>query len=120
MEDGGPMRQGGIRVIESADGSVMRESILTNQSPTQHAYASMGPLAPPLGRMVSQVGGTWDLVEVPGATQIRWTFFFVPTTLWARLPVWVLLRVFMARAMARCLDQVRARIEKNEDGRGNR
>lgn len=97
-----PLAVGVNRAVHSADGAVMQETVTAFDPPHQHAYRLQG-IRPPLSWLVSSGAADWQFQQVPGGTEVRWTYCFTLTTPWVWPLAFPLLKLFMATAMQRCL-----------------
>lgn len=101
--DGQPLREGSVRVVENADGTVVEEVILTLRAPERQAYRLV-VLPPAFARLVDGPRGDWRFVDEGAGTRVTWTFTFPTRSAFAVPVVWVLAR-FFGKAMQRCLDE---------------
>jgi hypothetical protein len=102
-----PLAVGGVRRIHNADGSTLVEQITAHDAPGLHAYTLSG-FRPPFSWLVRRGDARWTVVDAGSRADVRWEYAFTLTTGLAWPIAFVLLRVFMAGAMQRCLDNMAA------------
>ncbi len=96
---------GATRRIINADGTVLTEQVTALDPPSRHRYSLTGFRAP-FSWLVRRGDADWNFAADASGTQVRWDYDFVLTGFWAYPIAVVLLRVFMRRAMHRCLDNM--------------
>jgi hypothetical protein len=100
-----PLAAGAIRRIHNADGSTLTEQITILDPPSLHAY-TLGGFRPPFSWLVVRGDARWSVDGEDSQAFVRWDYVFTLSTGLAWPLAAVLLRVFMARAMQRCLDNM--------------
>lgn len=100
-----PLTIGATRRIKNADGTVLTEQVTRLDPPSCHSYSLTGFRAP-FSWLVRRGDADWNFAADASGTQVRWNYDFVLTGVWAYPIAVVLLRVFMRRAMQRCLDNM--------------
>lgn len=108
MENGAAPAVGGVRRLEMADGSLLREQILELAPPREHAYRVSG-FAPPLDWLARHGEGRWTFSPTATGTRIDWHYLFQLTTPLAWPAVKPLVGVFMRTSMRRTLAALAAR-----------
>jgi hypothetical protein len=97
-----PLAVGAIRRIHNSDGSVLTEHVTVLDAPTRHAYVLSGFRAP-FAWLVSKGEADWRVSAAESDCAVRWSYTFTLTSAWIYPLATLLLRVFMQRAMQRCL-----------------
>lgn len=100
-----PLAIGSIRRIHNSDGSVLTEHITVLDAPTRHAYVLSGFRAP-FAWLVNKGEADWLVSAADSGCNVRWSYTFTLTSGWIYPLATLLLRVFMQRAMQRCLDNM--------------
>jgi len=108
-KDGQPLREGSVRVVENADGTVVEEIIVALRAPERQAYRLV-VLPPAFARLVDAPHGDWTFVDEGAGTRVTWTFTFPTRSALAVPVVWVLAR-FFGTAMQRCLDETARQLD---------
>lgn len=93
---------GAMRRVHSSDGAVLCERITAFEPARRHAYELSG-LRPPLAWLVRRGEADWLFEPAGAGTHVRWDYAFTLTSPAAWPLAAPLLRVFMQRAMRRCL-----------------
>ena len=106
----GPLAVGATRRIHNDDGSILVETITALEAPTHHAY-TLGGFRPPFSWLVRRGEADWSLHAGPSSSRVCWRYRFDVTHAWAYPLAALLLRLFMARAMRRCLDNMARMLE---------
>jgi hypothetical protein len=104
---------GSTRDVESADGSVLIETITAFVPPQRHAYTLSG-LRPPLAWLVRSGDADWTFMRTDSGTHVTWRYAFTLTNPLAWPLASPLLHVFMRGAMQRCLDVMARVLEARE------
>lgn len=97
-----PLAEGSTRRVHSADGAVMTERVTVFDPPVRHAYTLTG-LRPPLAWLVRKGEADWTFSAHESGARVTWVYDFTLTRPWAWPVAAPLLRLFMTRAMHRCL-----------------
>lgn len=100
-----PPAVGATRRIDNTDGSTLTETITALDAPTRHAYTLEGFRAP-FSWLVARGEADWSVAADGPASLVHWRYTFTPTGALVYPLALLLLRVFMARAMRRCLDNM--------------
>lgn len=112
MQDGGAMREGGIRMVENSDGSIIDEEIITLIRPLRMQYRLRSGFAFPFSLLVSGAVSDWAFTQRSnGDTRITWRVTFETRSRLAYPFVWLILRLFFVRAQADCLKRIKALVE---------
>lgn len=104
----GPLAVGSTREIHNTDGSVLSEKITVLDRPHRHSYVLSG-FRKPFSLLVSRGDADWQLSRENGSTKVRWTYDFSLTSAVLYPVCALLLKVFMQRAMQRCLQNMSER-----------
>ncbi len=95
----------GSRVrVHNRDGSQHVEDVVDWQ-PDQRIVIKLHQFTPPLSRLASHVVEEWTLAPQDGSTLVTRSFQMYPTSALARLPLWLIARLF-SRAVAVHLAQI--------------
>jgi Polyketide cyclase / dehydrase and lipid transport len=109
-ETPGPPRLGAIRRIEKTDGTEHREEITLFQPPTRHTSRITG-LTPPFSWLVREASDDWIFrAEGKALTVVERTFSFELTTPLAAPVAWLILQLFMKKAIARDMNHINERL----------
>ena len=100
-----PLAVGAIRRIHNSDGSVLTEHVTVLDAPTRHAYVLSGFRAP-FAWLVNKGEADWRVSAAESRCKMHWSYTFTLTSVWIYPLATLLLRVFMQRAMQRCLDNM--------------
>lgn len=100
-----PLTVSSTRRIHNADGTVLTEQVTGLDPPSRHRYSLTGFRAP-FSWLVRRGEAEWNFTADASKTQVQWNYEFVLTSVLAYPIAVVLLRVFMRRAMQRCLDNM--------------
>lgn len=107
----GPLAIGATRHIENADGSVLTERVDALHPPSRHAYTLSGFRAP-FSWLVTRGAAEWIIAPAHGdGATVHWRYRFTLTGPLAYAPAALILHLFMARAMRRCLARMAAMLE---------
>ncbi|MEO8673268.1 MAG: SRPBCC family protein [Tahibacter sp.] len=101
----GPLMPGAVRRVSNSDGSVLTERVETVARPERHSYTLEG-FRVPFSWLVRQGTADWTFEETGVITRVRWTYAFRLTSPLVMPLAMVLLRLFMTRAMQRCLENM--------------
>ena len=101
----GSLALGTFRRIHNADGSTLIEQITALDAPGLHAY-TLGGFRPPFSWLVTRGDARWTVSAEGPVAQVRWDYTFTLTTPLVLPLAAVLLRLFMTRAMQRCLENM--------------
>ncbi|HEX5693197.1 MAG TPA: SRPBCC family protein [Arenimonas sp.] len=93
---------GSQRRVHNADGTVLSERITAHDPPVRHAYTLSG-FRPPLAWLVEKGEANWTFTGHEFGSRVRWDYEFTLARPWLWPVAALLLKVFMARAMHRCL-----------------
>jgi hypothetical protein len=96
---------GAFRRIHNADGSTLTEQVTALEAPSLHAY-TLGGFRPPFSWLVTRGDARWTVSAAGPLTHVCWDYAFTLTTPLVSPLAAVLLRLFMARAMRRCLEDM--------------
>jgi hypothetical protein len=110
----GPLAVGATRRIENADGSVLTERVDALAPPSHHAYTLTGFRAP-FSWLVTRGAAEWVIAPRAGAgpgSSVSWRYRFTLTGRLAYAPAALILHLFMARAMRRCLARMALILEQ--------
>ncbi len=97
-----PLAVGSTRQIHNADGTVLTERITVLDPPFRHAYELTG-FSAPFSWLVRLGDADWTLQATEAGTMVRWRYDFSLTSPLVYPVCAPLLRIFMRRAMQRCL-----------------
>lgn len=97
-----PLAVGSTRQIHNADGTVLSERITALEAPVRHAYELTG-FSAPFSWLVRLGEADWTLQATESGTLVRWRYDFSLTSPWVYPVCAPLLKIFMRRAMERCL-----------------
>ncbi len=97
-------RPGSARLIHLADGSTVREQVTRYDSPRFFAYRVWEFGNPIVRSLADEARGEWTFVEVPGGTQVSWTYTFIAKNGWAALPLSGITKALWRGYMDVCLD----------------
>ena len=97
-----PLAVGSTRQIHNADGTVLTERITALDPPVRHAYELSG-FSAPFSWLVRLGEADWTLQATEGGTLVRWSYRFSLTSPIVYPLSAPLLKIFMRRAMQRCL-----------------
>ncbi len=100
-----PLAVGAIRRIHNSDGSVLTEHVTVLDAPTRHAYV-LSDFRAPFAWLVNKGEADWRVSAADSGCNVRWSYTFTLTSIWIYPLATLLLRVFMQRAMQRCLDNM--------------
>ncbi|WP_165371637.1 SRPBCC family protein [Pseudolysobacter antarcticus] len=100
-----PLTVGAVRRIHNSDGSVLTEHVTVLDAPTRHAYVLSGFRAP-FAWLVNKGEADWLVSAAESDCMVRWSYTFTLTSSLIYPLATLLLRVFMQRAMQRCLDNM--------------
>lgn len=93
---------GSQRRVHNADGTVLTERVTAHDPPVRHAYTLAG-FRPPFSWVVTRGEANWVFTGHEFGSRVRWDYEFEVRKPWL-WPVAALgLKLFMARAMHRCL-----------------
>lgn len=107
MADGGEMREGGVRRVENSDASVIEEEIVTLKKPERQTYRLVRGFKFPISLLINSGGGDWKFTPTTNGTRIDWEFYFVLTSGLFYPLGFLLVVVFMNKAMQQCLDNIK-------------
>jgi hypothetical protein len=110
----GPLAVGATRRIENADGSVLTERVDALAPPSRHAYTLTG-FRSPFSWLVTRGAAEWVIAPQADAlvgSTVTWRYRFTLTGRLAYAPAALILHLFMARAMRRCLVRMAAILEQ--------
>ncbi len=111
----GPLAVGSTRSIHNADGAVLMETITAYDPPVLHAYTLTG-FRPPFGWGVRRGEATWLFSAHESGSRVFWDYSFELTRPWLWPIVALVLRLFMARAMHRCLKNMARTLAPKPNG----
>lgn len=115
---GGPLREGSLCRARNSDGSEMTRAITVHQRPLRHEYFIDGDGFRPLFRMMVRGGtGTWVLSQNGASTRLAWTYEFELRALVWWLAAFLLVRLFFAPAMRRCVLATKLELEGSRSTR---
>ena len=97
-----PMAVGSTRSVHNADGTVLRETITAHDPPVNHAYVLDG-FSPPFAWLVTRGEANWTITGHEFGARVSWDYQFTLTRRWLWPVAALLLKLFMAKAMHRCL-----------------
>lgn len=97
-----PLAVGSQRRVHNADGTVLSERITAHDPPVRHAYTLSG-FRPPFSWLVERGEAQWTFTGHEFGSRVRWDYEFTLAKPWLWPVAAVLLKLFMARAMHRCL-----------------
>ena len=110
---GGPLLEGSICRTRNSDGSMMNRTISVLERPRRHQYVVDGDGFRPLFRMMVRRGhGTWLFEPRGDASHLLSTYSFEPRRVFWWIPVFFLIRIFFAPAMARCILATKRELER--------
>jgi hypothetical protein len=101
----GSLAVGEHRRIHNADGTTLIDQITALDSPSLHTYI-LGGFKPPFSWLVTRGDARWTVCASGPLTQVRWDYAFTLTSPLVWPLAAVLLQLFMARAMQRCLENM--------------
>jgi hypothetical protein len=96
---------GSFRQVHSADGSQLTEQITRLDPPHCHAYSLSG-FSAPFSWLVTRGDARWTISRRSKGSHLRWEYDFQLTHALVYPIDAVLLHLFMARAMQRCVDNM--------------
>lgn len=105
---------GATRTVESSDGSRLVETITFLEPPHRHAYTLSGIRAP-LAWLVSAGHANWTFSPSDEGTQVCWCYDWVPAAALIQPVAWLVLKLFMRRAMAHCLAAMAAELQPRQE-----
>ncbi|MEO6172094.1 MAG: SRPBCC family protein [Arenimonas sp.] len=108
-----PLAVGVVRHIYNADNSVLTERVTILDKPHRHAYLLSGFKAP-FSWLVKQGESDWHLEKTGTGTRVNWAYEFTLTSFLLYIPSFILLKLFMQRAMQACLNNMDAFCNKNQ------
>lgn len=114
MIDGGEMREGAIRRVTNADGSVIDEEILTLIKPQIQAYKLIRGFIPPVSYLIVSGDSEWKFTPTTTGTQITWNFCFQLTSPLVYPPMLLIMKVFFKTALKRCLGELKLLLEQKD------
>ena len=97
-----PLAVGSQRRVHNADGTVLSERITAHDPPVRHAYTLSG-FRPPFAWLVERGEANWTFTGHEFGSRVRWDYEFTLARPWLWPVAALLLKLFMARAMHRCL-----------------
>lgn len=97
-----PLAVGSQRRVHNADGTVLSERITAHDPPVRHAYTLSG-FRPPFSWLVERGEAEWTFTGHEFGSRVRWDYEFTLSRPWLWPVAALLLKLFMARAMHRCL-----------------
>ena len=97
-----PLAVGSTRSVHNADGTVLSERVTVLDPPVRHAYVLSG-FRPPFSWLVTQGEANWTFAGHEFGSRVRWDYEFELTRRWLWPVAALVLKLFMARAMHRCL-----------------
>jgi len=100
-----PLAVGATRRIHNSDGTVLTECVTSLDPPNHHGYTLAGFTAP-FSWLVSKGHADWHVIAENGGSRVQWRYDFTLAKAWLCPATWLLLKIFMARAMQRCLDNM--------------
>ncbi len=100
-----PVAVGSTRDVHNADGSVLLETITAHDPPVQHAYRLTGFRAP-FAWLVTEGAANWTIAGHEDGSRVCWDYEFTLTRRWLWPLAAPLIKIFMARAMHRCLKKM--------------
>jgi hypothetical protein len=109
---GGAHEVGALRKVTLSDGAVLDEEVVALRRPDLHAYHIVDGFKLPFSLLVRRAESEWRFQPLSATrTRISWRYSVRLTTPLV-LPVsFLILRLFMRKAMARCLRNLKAEIE---------
>ena len=111
MKDGGPLRDGGIRVVETTDGHITEEEIVILIRPLRLQYRITG-FRSSFGLLVSGAVSDWAFTQKSdGTTRVTWRTTFETRSRFAYPIASLIARFFFARVQAECLKAIKAMVE---------
>ncbi|MEZ2226962.1 MAG: SRPBCC family protein [Microcoleus sp.] len=116
MADSGEMREGGVRRIENSDGSVIDEEIISFKKPERQTYRLVRGFKFPISLLIESGGGDWKFTATPKGTRIDWEFYFMLTSPVFYPVGFLLVQVFMQKAMQQCLDNIQQSLVNQSEG----
>jgi len=93
---------GGKRLVYNADGTTLEEEILLFAPYEKHSYSLYGFVFP-FSWLVSLGKGTWTYEKSAEQTLVTWEYQFTIRSLLLTPLTYMLLHLFMKKAMAQCL-----------------
>jgi hypothetical protein len=111
----GPLAVGSTRSVHNADGAVLLETITAHDPPVRHAYTLTG-FRPPFSWLVSHGLANWSVAGHEYGSRVCWDYEFTLTRRWLWLLALPLIKLFMARAMHRCLKNMARSLVSTEYG----
>ena len=97
-----PLAVGSQRRVHNSDGTVLSERVIAHDPPVRHAY-TLGGFRPPFAWLVTQGEANWTITGHEFGSRVRWDYEFTLTRRWLWPVAALVLKLFMARAMHRCL-----------------
>ncbi|TNJ33115.1 SRPBCC family protein [Arenimonas terrae] len=97
-----PLAVGSQRRVHNSDGSVLSERITAHDPPVRHAYTLSG-FRPPFAWLVNRGESNWTFAGHEFGSRVRWDYEFTLSRRWLWPVAALLLKLFMTRAMHRCL-----------------
>lgn len=89
--------------------------MLTHNGPTSFSYKNENFTSPVLGALIVRLEGEWLFTKVSdGKTKIEWTYRTIPTNMFARIFIRVVLIRFFKQMLQQAID-----ISKNDLETGN-
>lgn len=110
---GGEIREGAIRQVTNADGSVIDEEIIQLTRPTKQTYKLIRGFKPPFSFLVRSGGGDWTLTPSNNLTIVTWKFYFELTSVLAYPLMTFVMSTYFQKAQQRCLTEIKNYVENS-------
>lgn len=111
----GPLAVGSTRSVYNADGAVLLETITAHDPPVLHAYRLTG-FRPPFSWLVARGDANWAVTGHEYGSRVCWDYEFTLARRWLWPLAAPLLKIFMARAMHRCLKNMARALARTANG----
>jgi Polyketide cyclase / dehydrase and lipid transport len=98
----GPLAVGSTRSVHGADGTVLQEVIIAHDPPVSHGYTLSG-FSKPFSWLVARGEANWTITGHEFGARVIWDQEFTVTRRWRWPLAALLVKLFMAPAMHRCL-----------------
>ena len=106
------VKPGVLRNVRMGDNSVLQEKVLTMVRPTSYSYDIVDGIAKPLSYLTRHGHSEWTFRAENSGTLLRWDYGFTLTSVVTYPFAFLVLNLFMRKALQNCLDQTKILLEK--------